>query len=154
MIFWVILLPSILVATKGIYLFLIVLLLFHVLLRVSFVKLVSLLVALTVFLYTILNSVINEILINSYAIFMYMYNKGGLLYALLSGRDQFINEKLVPLITEYWSLPNFIFGGQEVSKYYIEMGFFDLFLFFKELTLAEKIMSSFKSSIAQQKVVD
>jgi len=128
--FWIVLLPSILVATKGIFLYLIVLALFHILIRVSLVKVLGILAGLLTFVYILLNSFINEILLNSYAVFMYMYNKGGLLFALLSGRDQFINEKLVPLISGYWVFPNYIFGGQEVKDYYIEMGFFDLFLFF------------------------
>ena len=106
------------------------LLLFHILIRVSLVKLIGVLLTLSFFVYAMLNSFINEVFANSYAVFMYGYKTKGLLFAVLSGRDQFINEKLIPLITEYWSFPNYIFGGQDVKKYYIEMGFFDLFLFF------------------------
>jgi hypothetical protein len=69
-------------------------------------------------------------LINSYDIFMYMYDKGGIWNALLSGRNEYINKKLTPLIFEQWSFPNIIFGGQDVVTHYIEMGFIDLVLFF------------------------
>lgn len=128
--FWIVLIPSLLVATKGLYLFIVLLLIFHIFMRVPLIKMIPMVVSTFILGYFLFSSVINKILINSYQVFMYMYDKGGLLYALLSGRDAFINKKLVPLISDHWSFPNFLFGGQDVKKFYIEMGFFDLFLFF------------------------
>lgn len=128
--FWLVILPSFLVATKGLYLYMVLLLLFHLFVRVPLIKLIPVIVGSGLLGYFIFSSIINKILLNSYEVFMYMYSKGGFLYALLSGRDTFINKKLVPLISDHWSFPNFLFGGQDVKKFYIEMGFFDLFLFF------------------------
>jgi len=127
--FWIVLIPSLLVATKGLYLYIVLLLLFHILIRVSLIKLIPVVVSSALLGYFLFSSVINKILINSYETFMYMYDKGGLLFALLSGRDQYINEKLIPLITKYWSFPNYFFGGQDIKEFYIEMGV-DIFLFF------------------------
>ena len=128
--FWIVLIPSIIVATKAVYLFLILLLLFHVYKRISLKNLLAFGVFTNVFGYFLFSSAINKIFINSYNVFMYMYEKEGLWGALLSGRGAYISEKLKPLIFEYWSIPNFIFGGQDVVSHYIEMGFIDLFLFF------------------------
>lgn len=127
--FWIVLIPSLLVATKGLYLFIVLLLIFHIFMRVPLIKMIPMVVSTFILGYFLFSSVINKILINSYQVFMYMYDKGGLLYALLSGRDRFINKKLVPLLTEYWSFPNYLFGGQDIKEFYIEMGF-DIFLFF------------------------
>lgn len=128
--FWVTLIPSLLVATKGLYLYMLLLMLFHLFIRVPLVKLVPALVGFVGIGYFIFSKVINRIILNSYEVFMYMYKKGGLLYALLSGRDTFIYSKFIPLINDNWTFPNYLFGGQDVREFYIEMGFFDLFLFF------------------------
>lgn len=128
--FWIVFLPSLLVATKGLYLFIALLVLFHIFIRIPLIKIIPVLIALAISGYFLFSSAINKILLNSYQVFMYMYNKGGLLYALLSGRDKYINSKLIPLFTEYWTFPNYFFGGQDVKEFYIEMGFIDLLLFF------------------------
>ena len=128
--FWIVVIPSIIVATKAVYLYLILLLLFHVFKRVSIRNILTFGIAFLFFVYFLFSSAINKIFINSYNIFMYMYEREGLWGALLSGRGAYIREKLKPLIFEQWTLPNFIFGGQDVVSHYIEMGFLDLFLFF------------------------
>lgn len=128
--FWIVLVASLLVATKAVYLYIILLLLFHIFQKVALKNIIIFVSGLTLFGYLLFSRLINEVLENSWAVFVYMYNKGGLWNALLSGRDAFINEKLVPLITEIWVLPNFIFGGQDIIAHYIEMGLIDLFLFF------------------------
>ncbi|WP_410006579.1 hypothetical protein [Aequorivita nionensis] len=128
--FWIVIIPSIIVATKGVYLYLILLLLFHIFKRVSLRNILAFGISFLVFGYFLFSSAINKIFINSYNIFMYMYEREGLWGALLSGRGAYITEKLKPLILEQWTIPNFIFGGQDVVSHYIEMGFLDLFLFF------------------------
>ncbi len=128
--FWIVLLPSLLVATKAVYLYLILLLLFHIFQKVALKNILMYAGVLMLSGYLVFSRLINEIIENSWAVFMYMYNRGGLWNALLSGRNAFIDEKLVPLITEIWTFPNFLFGGQDVTAHYIEMGFIDLFLFF------------------------
>ena len=130
MFFWVVLIPSVFVATKAVYLFLILLFLFHVLKRVPLKKVLLFVVTTALAGYFLFTTTINKIFINSWQVFMYRYERVGLLGALLSGRDTFITRKLEPLVFDIWSFPNFIFGGQDVVSHYIEMGFFDLFLFF------------------------
>lgn len=128
--FWIVLLPSLLVATKGVYLYLVLLLLFHVFKRVSLKNILTFGITFLVLGYFSFSTAINKIFMNSYNIFIYMYDQGGIWNALLSGRNQYIDSKLTPLIFEQWSIPNFLFGGQDVVSHYIEMGFIDLFLFF------------------------
>jgi hypothetical protein len=128
--FWIVIIPSIIVATKAVYLYLILLFLFHLFKRVSLKNILTFGISFLIFGYFLFSSAINRIFINSYNIFMYMYEREGLWGALLSGRGAYIREKLKPLIFEEWTIPNFIFGGQDVVSHYIEMGFIDLFLFF------------------------
>lgn len=128
--FWIVLLPSLIVATKAVYVFIILLFFFHIIKRVPLKRILAFGISIFVLGYILFSTTINDIFINSYQVFMYELNRGGLLHALLSGRDAFIKDKLEPLIFEHWSFPNIIFGGQDVVAHYIEMGLFDLFLFF------------------------
>jgi hypothetical protein len=128
--FWIILITSLLVATKAVFLYFFLLFLFHIFKKVSLRNILTFGISALVIGYFLFSTTVNKIFINSYNVFMYMYNKGGLWYALLSGRDEYIKDKLAPLIFEQWSFPNFIFGGQDVVTHYIEMGFIDLMLFF------------------------
>lgn len=128
--FWIVVIPSLFVATKGVYFYIILLFLFHIFRKVSLKNVLTFGLLFLIFGYFLFSTVINKILLNSYNIFMYMYDKGGLYNALLSGRNQYIDDKLLPLVIDHWSLPNFFFGGQDVVAHYIEMGFIDLFLFF------------------------
>jgi hypothetical protein len=128
--FWIIIITSLAVATKAVYLTFILLLLYHVFTRVPLKKV--LIYGLTGILtfYLVFNTIVNKIFVNSYNVFMHGYRREGLLFALTSGRNEFIEQKLEPLILNIWTIPNFLFGGQDVSKFYMEMGFLDLFLFF------------------------
>jgi hypothetical protein len=60
--------------------------------------------------------------------FLHTLDDKGLLWMLLSGRQEFIDLKLIPLIND-WTLLNFLFGGQNIT-YLMEMDFFDVLLFF------------------------
>jgi len=128
--FWVTIIPSIFVATKAIYLFLVLLLIYHLVKRVPLKKLLFFATSSILMGYLLFYTTLNKIIINSYGVFMHTYRKGGFLNALLSGRNSYIESKFKPLVFETWSLPNFIFGGQDVKSHYVEMGFLDLFLFF------------------------
>jgi len=128
--FWIIIIPSLIVATKAVYLFIVSLFLFHVVKKVSLKKVILFGGLFLLIGYFLFIKIINKIIINSYDVFIYMYNKGGLMNAVLSGRNSFVESKLQPLIFDYWSLPNFFLGGQDVKAHYIEMGLIDLFLFF------------------------
>lgn len=128
--FWIIALSSLVVATKAVYLTFILLLSYHIFSRVSLKKILIFGFAGIIAGYLMFNTMINKIFLNSYDVFMHSYRKGGFLFALLSGRNLFIEKKLKPLLLDIWSFPNFIFGGQDVSNFYMEMGLLDLFLFF------------------------
>lgn len=128
--FWIVLLSSLFVATKAIYLFIILLFFYHLFVKVSFKNILIFGLAFGLIGYVLFSTLINAILINSYEVFMYVYRTEGLTYALFSGRNVFIEAKLWPLITEHWTVFNFFVGGQDVVAHYIEMGFIDLFLFF------------------------
>lgn len=128
--FWVVVIPSLLVATKAVYLYIVLLILFHIFFKLPFRQAISFVLGGAIFGYLILRTTINKIFINAYEFFMFIYKRDGLLYAVLSGRNQFIDKKLIPLITEHWTVFNFMFGGQDVISHYIEMGIFDLILFY------------------------
>lgn len=128
--FWIVVIPSLLVATKAVYLYIILLVLFHIFFKLPFKQAISFVLGGAIIGYLILRTTINKILVNAYEFFMFMYRRDGLLHAVLSGRNEFIDKKLVPLITEHWTIFNFLFGGQDVISHYIEMGIFDLILFF------------------------
>lgn len=128
--FWVIIIPPLIVGTKAVYLFTISLFLFHLIKKVSLKKIVLFGGFFLVSCYFLFSKIINKVIINSYNVFIYQYEKADLINALLSGRNNFFKSKLEPLIFDYWSLPNFFFGGQDVQSHYIEMGLIDLLLFF------------------------
>jgi len=128
--FWIIVLSSLVVATKAVYITFILLLLYHIFTRVSLKKILIFGFTGIILGYFMFNTMINKIFLNSYNVFMHGYRNEGLIFALTSGRNEFIEEKLKPLLLDVWSFPNFIFGGQDVSNFYMEMGFLDLFLFF------------------------
>lgn len=128
--FWLVILSSLVVATKAVYLSFILLVLYHIFTRVSLKKIIIMGVSGLAVGYIVFNSIINKIFLNSYNVFMHGYREAGLLFALTSGRNEFIQEKLKPLILDIWSIPNFFLGGQDVSSFYMEMGILDLLLFF------------------------
>jgi len=128
--FWLVLISSLLVATKAVYLYIALLLLFHLTQKISIKKLLISIVSLGLLFYFVFSTTINKILYNAWLNFQYSYDKKGLLFAILSGRNEFFETKLFPLIIKKWSFLNFLVGGQDAVKHYIEMGFFDLFLFF------------------------
>lgn len=128
--FWFILFTSLVVATKAVFLYFILLLCFHLFKKVSLKNILTFGFSALLFGYLLFSTLINKIILNSYNTFMYMYNREGLWFALFSGRNVYIQDKLFPLIFEYWSVPNYLFGGQDVVAHYIEMGLIDLALFF------------------------
>lgn len=128
--FWIVLVASLFVATKAIYLFIILLFFYHLFIKVSLKNILIFGLSFGLIGYLLFATLINAILLNSYEVFMYVYRTEGLTYALFSGRNVFIEAKLLPLISEQWTIFNFFVGGQDVVAHYIEMGFIDLFLFF------------------------
>jgi hypothetical protein len=130
MFFWWVLLASFLVGTKAVLIFIIMLFLYHLTQRVSIKKLLIFSISILSVGYLLFYSLLNKILMNAWENFQYNVEKHDLLFALLSGRNTFIQQKLIPLITEKWEWINFLVGGHDITHYYIEMGLLDLFLFF------------------------
>ena len=128
--FWLVIISSIFVATKAVFLFLLLLISFHIIKKLSFKQIIVFLVSIILLLIAFIFSPLTYIFENSWQIFMNGYNKHGLLWALLSGRNTFIYDKMIPLINDIWIFPNYFFGGQDVSTFLIEMEFIDIFLFF------------------------
>lgn len=125
-----VLLVSVFIGTKAIYLFLMFLFAFHFFYFFSWKKLGVLFLVVFVVGKFYVNDKLYEQLASLWVIFLRHYEQDGLITALLSGRNNFIASKMLPLFSEYWSLPNFLFGGHDIVQFYMEMGFFDLLLMF------------------------
>lgn len=120
---YIIMFAPILLGAKGIYFFILLLLLYHIFSQRN--KIINILV-------------ISLPLIASVAYFINAPEKlhyfikqsqeNGLLSMLLSGRDNILSEYIGELLNE-WNVVNFLFGGQDQTYRMFEMDFFDLFFF-------------------------
>jgi len=61
--------------------------------------------------------------------FMKTLETKGIVYMLLSGRNEILANESI-LIMNNWNFLNFFFGGRDVVNYIMEMDFFDLIFFF------------------------
>jgi hypothetical protein len=125
---YAIILAAFLVGTKAVYLFIVVLIIFH-LIRVSTLKarimaICGIAVITTGFIWWYFSS-------NSQVItyFKYLINTRGLFSGLVSGRDEYLRTKFFDNI-QLWNPVNYLFGGQDQLHFLIEMDLFDLFLYF------------------------
>jgi hypothetical protein len=126
---FIVVMAALLLGTKAIYLYLILLTLFHFV-RVSSLKAKVYSLIGIVFIMTsvwVLYQRGSLALITDY--FLDLINKRGLFSALLSGRDQYFQTKFYENL-EFWTPLNYFFGGQDQLNYLIEMDIFDLFLLF------------------------
>lgn len=125
---YVVLGASILLGTKAIYLFLAMLLLFHFLSRSSAkTKFVSIVLTFVIYLGVVAyleTAHAREAL----GYFVDKKQQHGLAYMLFSGRTQYL-EQISDQILNHWSLLNYFIGGQDQSKFMIEMDLFDLYFF-------------------------
>lgn len=127
--FYLILVSALLLGTKGIYIFLLLFFLYYALVnttprqRVTAV-IIALFVSCGIF-----------ILLQTDWMKFYMHyfawnlEEKGLLSTLLSGRNSFVEYKFFEILS-YWTPVNFFIGGQDQTRYLIEMDIFDAFLFF------------------------
>lgn len=126
--FYLILGSSLLVGTKGIYLFLAMLLLFHFLhfstLKAKAIA-TTLIATIVIGGYFYLQTNHSKVLLEY---FISRKDKHGWFSMLLSGRDKFIIDKGLAIL-EDWNILNYFTGGQDQTRLFIEMDFFDLFLF-------------------------
>lgn len=125
--FIIILSGALLIGTKGIYVFLILLLIFHLVFRA---KRKIWLLALAAFAAARFVHFAQSY--DGRVFLAYFYNEASRrewLSMLLSGRDILLRTDFSAQIA-YWTVPNYLFGGQDVSRFITEMDFFDCFLFF------------------------
>lgn len=126
--FYLILITSVLLGTKAIYLFLIMLLVFHFLnnsnLRTKIT--VSVLIATIYWIgaWFLQTEQAKEIL----AYFVSKTDLHGLWYVLFSGRTFYLDVRGDEILSN-WTFINYLIGGQDQSRLMIEMDFFDLFFF-------------------------
>lgn len=126
--FLIVLLSSLVLGTKGIYLFLFLLLIFHFLYFSNLkAKIISLFLMIGIFIsgYLYLQTRHSQILLEY---FISRKDKLGWFSMLVSSRDSFIITKGVT-ITGNWNIINYFIGGQDQTKLAIEMDFIDLFFF-------------------------
>ena len=126
--FFLVLLSCFLLGTKGIYLFLAFLLIFHFFYFSSLKsKFITLLIIITVLIggYFYLQTEHSRILLEY---FISRKDKNGWLTMILSGRNSFISTKGSDVFSN-WNIFNYFIGGQDQTKLYMEMDFIDLFFF-------------------------
>lgn len=129
--FWLLcfcIVTSLLLGAKAIYLFLFLLLSYHIIYKSNYWQKV---VSATVLIVGAIISVpylISDKYSYLYDFFIYQYEKEGLLFTITSGRSLFVVTKFLENI-DLWNIINYLFGGTDQLKFYIEMDFFDSFLF-------------------------
>ena len=124
---------SLLLGTKRIYIFLIILLLYFIFIDRGYKKRAtyraSVLIILTGLLF-------NQLVIKSFnrvfIVFQNNYYNKGFLYSLTSSRSDLFLKTFDDFVKTNWTLPNYFFGGASFQNYIFITGmdFFDLFLFF------------------------
>ena len=122
--FFLSLLGCIMLGTKGIYIFLIFLFLFHIRTNKKLVKRLFISGFLLIFL--------GVLIIPQTQVYNYYHSQAqriGILTMLLSGRDIIFYDEITT-ITDNWNFINILFGGQNQNDKAFEMDFFDLFFFF------------------------
>lgn len=127
--FWFFLLATVLLGTKGIYLFLGLLLLFHFLSHSSLKAKVFVILLGVALFFGITWYVQTESAQDLLSYFVIKTKENGLINMLLSGRNASI-DNTIPTILDKWNFVNYFIGGQDINHFAIEMDFFDLFLFF------------------------
>lgn len=127
--FWLVSGSSLLVGTKGIYVFIILLIIYHFLSNsglktklLSAIFLAAVTFALSIFLKT-------ETAQTMLAYFIAKTEQGGITDMLLSGRVTSLTEKARSILGN-WNVFNYLFGGQDQNRFAVEMDFLDLFFFF------------------------
>lgn len=83
----------------------------------------------------------------SYDIFNDMIRESGIWSAVLSGRDELLVQNTVPFIRENWSAANYLFGGVCDFNTRSQMGFVDLFYFWGILGGLWYIFSFYRSFV-------
>lgn len=122
----------VLTGMKAVFLGATLLALFHFFSNMSVKKVIYLLLGFVVTIATLVLSFSKLKIIFGY--YFYFFKNKGFLYAILGGRNTFIESRIIPYL-EKWGVVNYIIGGQNISNVedylaLVEMDFIDLVLFF------------------------
>ncbi|MBX2962031.1 MAG: hypothetical protein KF687_05930 [Cyclobacteriaceae bacterium] len=126
--FYVVLLGSLLLGTKMIYVFHLALITFHFIYHSNVrTKIYSMFIIVGSY-FSFLSFIQTQSgkLVLSY--FEDKVRSGGFWYMFSSGRTHYLSS-VKPEVLDYWSVVNLFFGGQDQTKFMTEMDFLDLFLF-------------------------
>jgi len=120
---------SLMMGAKAIYLYLFLLLLYHLIFKANLFQKIFSVGALIVGIVAAIPVLLSEKYSFLFDMFIRQYENSGFLSMISSGRSDTIITKISDNLA-LWTLPNFLFGGTDQLKFYIEMDFFDAFLFF------------------------
>lgn len=123
----IVLLASLLIGTKKIYLFMCILGCFHIL---KFKLWKNKLTYLSLFVATLVLGFIYKFHSISFQTFINIYQEKGLITMLSSMRDELLIQTFNNTVKEDWTSLNYIIGGPEFYDSRTEFGFVDLYLFF------------------------
>lgn len=127
--FYCTLVAALLLGTKGIYIFLSIFFIFHFMKNSTpFQRIIAVFIAVAAVagIYFLLQT---SAMKHWMHYFEWNFEEKGLLSTLLSGRDTFFKLKFLAIMS-YWTPVNFFIGGQDQTRFLMEMDFFDAFLFF------------------------
>ena len=118
---------SLFIGAKAMYLFLFLLLGYHILFKANYwQKVVSGAVVFSFFL-VVIPILSDRKYSYLYEFLLFQYEKEGFLFTVTSGRSSFVITKFLDNLN-LWGPINYFFGGTDQLKFYIEMDFFDSFL--------------------------
>lgn len=122
---------SLLIGTKAIWLFIILLSIIHFGFHKK--KIIKYLARIGMLIGALLSYVffdhIERIIVNSFSFGPRLFAEHGFLTVLTSGRDLLLTNAMV-YVNENWSLLNYVVGGIDLEAYGVEFEFVDIFLFF------------------------
>lgn len=120
---------SLLSGMKAVYIFILLLGIFHFTIREKLKNILFLSPIFVIALYLIINYLQSDQFYELVKFFITTMEEKGFFYMIISGRNTIVEQEGA-LILENWTFLNYLIGGQNIVQYIIEMDFFDLFFFF------------------------
>jgi hypothetical protein len=120
-----------LVGTKKLYLFVLILMVYHIISNKLWRKRLFYPVSLT-FITFILSFFyfLQDFILDKFKALVGVYNSEGIITAIFSFRDKLLFQTFQDTIIDNWTLLNFISGGPRFHSSRVELGFVDLYMFF------------------------
>jgi len=125
---WICIISTLPMGAKAMYLFLLLLLMYHIVIRANLIQKVVSIIVIVGGVIAILPTLLSAKYSFLFDFFIYQYEKYGLLFMITSGRSTIFMLRFAENLN-FWSWINYFIGGTDQYKYYIEMDFFDSFLF-------------------------